>query len=77
VRFQPVSDSTKIADWLGWQSADVTWNDLGNGQTRVRWSLTYARRLDPAWYFGPWENLVTMLAADYLIQSAATPASGN
>jgi hypothetical protein len=53
----------------------VSWTDVGDGHTRVRWSLTYERRLDPAWYFGPWEALVTTLAADYLIQSAATPSS--
>jgi hypothetical protein len=75
VRFQPVSDATKIAEWLSWQSALVSWTDVGDGHTRVRWSLTYERRLDPAWYFGPWEALVTTLAADYLIQSAATPSS--
>jgi len=75
VRFQPVSDSTKIAELLGWRSADVSWTDLGDGKTLVRWSLSYDRRLDPSWYFGPWENLVTTLAADYLILSAATPAA--
>ena len=74
VRFEPVTDATKIAEWLAWQSADVSWTDVGHGQTRIRWSLTYQRRLDPAWYFGPWESLVTTLAADYLIQSAATPS---
>jgi len=73
VRFRPVSDATKIAEWLTWQSADVSWTDLGDGRTRVRWALTYQRSLDPAWYFGPWESLVTTLAADYLIQAAATP----
>jgi hypothetical protein len=73
VRFRPVSDATKIAEWLTWQSADVSWTDLGDGRTRVRWALTYQRSLDPAWYFGPWESLVTTLAADYLIQSAAAP----
>jgi len=52
----------------------VSWTDVGRGQTRVRWSLTYERRLDPAWYFGPLESAVTTLAADYLIQSAATPS---
>ncbi len=72
VRFEPVSDATKIAEWLTWQSALVSWTDLGDGRTRVRWSLAYERRLDPAWYFGAWESLVTMQAADYLIQSAAT-----
>jgi len=74
VRFQPVSDATRIAEWLRWQSAFVSWTDIGDGRTRVRWALTYERRLDPAWYFGPWESLVTTLAADYLIQSAASPS---
>jgi hypothetical protein len=75
VHFRTLRDDTKVAEWLAWQSAEVTWTDLGDGRTAVQWTLTYTRRLDPAWYFGPWEALVTTQAADYLIETAATPAS--
>jgi hypothetical protein len=75
VSFVCLADETKIAEWLGWQSAEVSWTDLGDGRTRVRWTLRYQRRLDPAWYFGPWEAAATTAAADYLIQAAATPAA--
>ena len=73
VRFTAARDETVIAQWLTWQSAEVTWSDLGDGHTRVRWTLDYSRRLDPAWYFGPWEAVVTAQSAEYLIDSAATP----
>ena len=73
VRFRAVSDATPIARWLRWQEAEARWSEVAPGRTQVRWTLRYERRLDPAWYFGPWERYATRLAADYLIQSAATP----
>ena len=41
--------------------------------TKVTWTLRYDRGLDPSWYFGPWERYAAGLAADYLIDSVATP----
>src|SRR5260370_36007495 len=32
--------------------------------TRVNWTLHFERRLDPAWYFRPWERYATHLAAE-------------
>jgi hypothetical protein len=71
VRFRAVSDSTRIAQWLGWQDAAVEWHEVGAGITEVRWTQSYQRRLDPAWYFAPWERYAVGLAAEYLIETVA------
>ncbi len=73
VRFDAVSDRSKIAHWLNWKSSEVEWAPLDAGRTRVTWTLHFERRLDPAWYFRPWERYATGLAAEYLIQANATP----
>jgi hypothetical protein len=73
VKMAIVSDGSHIAHWLAWTEADVTWQPLDAGHTRVRWTLSYRRLLDPAWYFGPWERLAVRQAAGYLIDTQATP----
>ncbi len=73
VRFDAVSDHSKIAHWLDWKSSEVEWKSLDARHTRVTWTLHFERRLDPAWYFRPWERYATGLAAEYLIQANATP----
>lgn len=74
VRFDAVSDSSKVAHWLDWKSSEVQWTALDAQHTRVNWTLHFDRRLDPAWYFRPWERYATRLAAEYLIRANATPA---
>jgi hypothetical protein len=73
VRFRALADQTPIARWLGWEDADVTWQPVGPDRTRVTWTLSYVRRLSPAWYFGAFEQYAAALSADYLIETAATP----
>jgi len=74
VRFDAVSDHSKVAHWLTWSSSEVRWAPLNARQTRVTWALQFQRRLDPAWYFGPWERYAAELAAGYLIETNAKPA---
>lgn len=76
VRFEAESDTSMIAHWLDWRRVDIRWESVSPGVTRVRWTLRYERRLDPAWYFGPWERYAVRLAAGYLIDTAATPTGG-
>jgi hypothetical protein len=68
-----VSDKSKIAHWLDWESADIRWEPVDATHTRVTWSLSFRRLLDPAWYFKPWERYAVRLAAQYLIQANAQP----
>jgi hypothetical protein len=69
VLFRMNGDSSHIAHWLTWESADVSWHEEGPGRTRVRWTIGYRRSLDPAWYFGPWEHYAVRLAGGYLIDN--------
>lgn len=74
-RFGVVSDNSKVAHWLDWKSSEVEWSEVDAQHTRVKWTIHFDRRLDPAWYFGPWERYATGLAARYLIEANATPAN--
>ena len=75
VHFAVVADHSKIAHWLDWNSSDVTWTALDPRHTQVIWTIHFQRRLDPAWYFSPWERYAVRLAANYLIRANATPTS--
>ncbi len=74
VRFEAVSDKSKIAHWLDWKSSEVCFTPIDESHTRVIWTIHFVRRLDPAWYFRPWERYATTLAAEYLIRANATPS---
>lgn len=73
VTFRAVSDHSKVAHWLDWEDAVVTWRPSDDRHTEVFWTLRYRRNLDPAWYFGPWERYGVGLAGKYLIENLATP----
>jgi hypothetical protein len=77
VRFAVVSDTSKVAHWLDWKSSEVDWSAVDADHTRVTWTIRFDRRLDPAWYFRPWERHAVRLAADYLIEANATPAASS
>lgn len=73
VLFLVKSDRSKIAHWLDWRSSDVTYAAVDASHTRVTWKIGFTRRLDPSWYFRPWERYTVSKAAEYLIESNATP----
>jgi len=73
VRFQTVSDSSKLTQWIAWDSSEVEWQQLNAAHTQVRWRVHFERQLDPAWYFTPLERVAVNQAAHYLIQVNAAP----
>jgi hypothetical protein len=73
MRWRAVSDSSHVTHFLNWREAIVQWEPIDASTTRVTWTLRYRRGLDPSWYFGPMERYAVGLAADYLIDSVATP----
>lgn len=77
VQFEAVSDHSKVAHWLGWKSSEVRWSAVDPAHTRVSWTIHFERRLDPAWYFRPWERYAARLAAEYLIRANATPIAAD
>ncbi len=73
LRFQTVSDSSKLTQWIAWDSSEVEWQQLDKTHTLVRWRVHFERQLDPAWYFTPLERAAVNQAAHYLIQANAAP----
>ena len=73
VRMETVSDSTKLTQWVRWQSSEVEWRKIDAQHTAVTWRVHFARQLDPAWYFVPWERFTVRQAARYMIEANATP----
>lgn len=75
VRFETVSDGSKLTQWLRWRSSEVTYTPVEGSHTAVTWRITFDRQLDPYWYFTPWEKLAVHEGAGYLIRANAVPAS--
>lgn len=73
IRWRAVSDNSHMTHFLNWQASQVEWQAIDAETTRVTWTLSYKRGLDPAWYFGPMERYAVGLAAGYLIDAVATP----
>jgi len=74
VRFETVSDASKLTQWVRWSGSDVSWEPVDGGHTRVTWTVRFERQLDPAWYFTPMERAAVHEAAKFLIAANATPA---
>ena len=73
LRTETVSDSSKLTQWIGWDSSEVTWRSVDSTHTAVTWRVSFQRQLDPAWYFVPWERFAVREVAGYMIAANATP----
>jgi len=74
VRFETVSDGSKLTQWIRWDASEVNWAAVDAEHTSVTWRVHFERQLDPAWYFASWERGAVRQAAGYLIEANATPA---
>lgn len=74
VRYDTVSDGSKLTQWIRWDASEVSWMPMDAQHTRVTWRVHFERQLDPAWYFAPWERAAVREAAGYLIDINAKPA---
>jgi len=73
VRFDTVSDSSKLTQWIYWRTSEITYTPVDATHTRVTWRISFDRQLDPWWYFTPWERFAVYKSAQYLITANATP----
>jgi hypothetical protein len=67
IGFTIVADTTINARWLTWQEAAISWRAVDADHTEVRVSATFTRRLDPSWYFGPLQDLLTRQGMAHLL----------
>ena len=75
VLFIATGDTSKLTQWILWQSSEVQWQPVDATHTRVTWETTFDRQLDPWWYFAPWERYAVRKATEYLLTANATPAA--
>ncbi|HEX6513480.1 MAG TPA: SRPBCC family protein [Chloroflexota bacterium] len=73
VTFRVTDNQTKIAEWMAWRRGTFRWRQLGEDETEVTAIIEYDRLLSPAWYFAPLEHNGNQLAAEYVLQTFATP----
>lgn len=76
IRFSPERDDSYLTHWLSWRESVVELEERAPGQTRVRWTLRYTRRLDPSWYFDPLERYGVTLAGRYLLETIVESPEG-
>jgi hypothetical protein len=76
VRFETVSDGSKLTQWIRWKDSNVEWKGVDADHTMVTWRIQFERELDPAWYFTLWERAAVRESAGYLIDANMTPAQG-
>lgn len=74
IKFNIAKDDSYLSHYLKWQSSDVALESVDPAHTKVTWTLSYLRLLDPSWYFGPMQNYAVRLAAEELIEHVATPS---
>lgn len=75
VLFLAKGDTSKVTQWIRWQSSSVRWQPVDATHTRVTWQTTFERQLDPWWYFTPWERYAVRKSTQYLLDANATPAA--
>jgi hypothetical protein len=71
VDFEVVSDTAITSRWMVWEGGSVRWRAAGARRTEVTMTLTYRRRLDPSWYFGPLQQGLTHEGAGHLLDMLA------
>lgn len=71
VVFTVPRDTSYIANYLKWHFAKVQWQAVGKGKTQVKWTLSWDRELDPAWYFGPMQDFYVHKTAEFMLANLA------
>ena len=68
VRATFVSDTSHFSSYVKLLESDIRLEPGTNGQTHVSLTITYERRLDPAWYFQPIQQYAMTAMARHVIQ---------
>ena len=71
IRFEIPTDDSYLSHYLDWQASEVSFSPVNEAETRVAWTLSFRRKLDPAWYFGPLQRYAAWLAAQVLVSNVA------
>lgn len=79
IRTQVLGNTSYLSHYMRIDGTDVRFDPVegasGAAQTRVTLTVRYRRLLDPAWYFGPMEQLAAEQSARYLVDSIIVRAA--
>ena len=73
IRFDIPYDKSYLSTYLTWQSSEVFLKSIDADKTEITWRLSYKRKLDPVWYFGPMQHHYVTETAKALIDNVADP----
>jgi hypothetical protein len=69
VEYRFPKDTTKVGQWLRWDSGVLHWEEAKEGQVTLSFTINFTRKLDPIWYFGPMQKYAVREAAEYLLNT--------
>jgi hypothetical protein len=69
IRTEIVRNTAYLSHYMRIDGTEVLFDPLPGGRTRVSLTVKYHRLLDPAWYFGPMEQLAAEQSARYLVEN--------
>ena len=73
IRFDISHDDSYISNYLTWTASEIFLEPVSDNATKVTWRLSYERKLDPIWYFGPIQKYAVWLTAKSLVNNNAIP----
>jgi hypothetical protein len=76
IRTEIVENNSYLSHYMHIDGTEVRFRDVGGGRTQVSLTVKYHRLLDPAWYFGPMEELAARQSARYLIDTIIARKDG-
>lgn len=69
VTFRLVEDKSYMDLYLQWHEATTRIEPVDNRHSKVKVTISYARKLDPSWYFGPMERSAVRDVAETIIDN--------
>lgn len=75
VKTEIIKNTSYLSNYVDIKGTEVRFAEAAGG-TNVSLTVSYRRRLDPSWYFGPLQTFVTRQSAKYLIESVIARQPG-
>lgn len=67
IRTEFIKDTSYISNYMTLHGTLIELEPVSRDSTRITLTISYSRKLDPAWYFGPLQRYAVGQTAEYLI----------
>lgn len=71
--FKFIENTSYLGNYMKFQHAQIQLLPLDEGRTKVVYSISYKRLLDPAWYFQPLQRYGVAQAIEFMLTQMVTP----